>query len=229
MMDSVSYEHPSVNRPLYSFAEADRIARVTSNTSRRWLKGYHFWYDEERREMPPITPGRGKQDAVSFVDLVEVAVIGKLRKRNFSLKRIRQINAYCRLYLQVPRPLVTQKFKVAGQSIFLEEDFDVLVDVGREAGMLAWREVLEPFLEDVEYENELARRWWPLGRDHKVVVDPDYGFGLPIIEGVGVRTEIIAERREAGDSIEEITYDFGVTPDQIEDALLWEKPEDAAA
>jgi len=72
MMDSVSYEHPSVKRPLYSFAEADRIARVSSNTSRRWLKGYHFWYDEERREMPPITPGRGNQDAVSFVDLVEV-------------------------------------------------------------------------------------------------------------------------------------------------------------
>jgi hypothetical protein len=149
MMDSVSYEHPSVKRPLYSFAEADRIARVSSNTSRRWLKGYHFWYDEERREMPPITPGRGNQDAVSFVDLVEVAVIGKLRKRKFSLKRIRQINAYCRLYLKEPRPLVTQKFKVAGQDIFLEDDFDVLVAVGREAGMLAWREVLEPFLEEI--------------------------------------------------------------------------------
>src|SRR5215208_2257168 len=54
MMDSMSYEHPSVKRPLYSFAEADRIARVSSNTSRRWLKGYHFWYDEERREMPPL-------------------------------------------------------------------------------------------------------------------------------------------------------------------------------
>jgi len=179
--------------------------------------------------MPPITPERGKQNAVSFVDLVEVAVIGKLRKRNFSLKRIREINAFCRLYLKESRPLVTQKFKVAGQDIFLEDDFDVLVDVGRDAGMLAWKEVLEPFLEDVEYENELARRWWPLGRDHKVVVDPDYGFGLPVVEGIGVRTEIIAERREAGDSIKEITYDFGVTPDQIEDALLWEKPKDTAA
>ena len=42
MISSVSYEHPSVKRPLYSFAEADRIARVTTNTSRRWLKGYSF-------------------------------------------------------------------------------------------------------------------------------------------------------------------------------------------
>jgi hypothetical protein len=55
MISSVSYDHPSVNRPLYSFAEADRIARVTPNTSRRWLKGYGFWYGGEHRQMPPVT------------------------------------------------------------------------------------------------------------------------------------------------------------------------------
>lgn len=178
--------------------------------------------------MPPVTPGLGEQEAVAFVDLMEVATVSALRKRRFSFKRIRQINAYCRLYLQEPRPLVTQKFKVAGQDIFLDADFDVLVDVGREAGMLAWREVLEPFLEDVEYENELARRWWPLGKKRMVVVDPDYGFGLPVVEGTGVRTEIIAERHRAGDSIDEIAYDFDVTPKQINDALRWEMPKKAA-
>lgn len=228
MVGSVSYEHPSVKRPLYSFAEADRIVGVTPGTSRRWLKGYHFWYDEERRQMPPVTPDLGEQDAVSFVDLMEVAAVSKLRERRFSFKRIRQINAYCRVYFKEPRPLVTQKFKVAGQDIFLDADFDVLVDVGREAGMLAWREVLEPFLEDVEYENELTRRWWPLGKERMVVVDPDYGFGLPVVEGTGVRTEIIAERHRAGDSTDEIAYDFDVTREQIDDALRWEMSKKAA-
>lgn len=227
-MGSVSYEHPSVKRPLYSFAEADRIIRVSPGTSRRWLKGYSFWWGGEHHKMPPVTPGIGEPEAVAFVDLMEVAAVSELRKRRFSFKRIRQINAYCRLYLQEPRPLVTQKFKVVGQDIFLDADFDILVDVGREAGMLAWREVLEPFLEDVEYENELARRWWPLGKKRMVVVDPDYGFGLPVVEGTGVRTEIIAERYRAGDSIDEIAYDFDVTPKQINDALRWEMPKKAA-
>ena len=227
-MRSVSYEHPSIKRPLYSFAEADRIAKVSPGTSRRWLKGYSFWYEGERYEMPPVTPTMDPKEAVAFVDLMEVATIGQLRKKGFSFKRIRQINAYCRLYLKQPRPLVTQRFKVAGRDIFLDEDFDILVDVGREAGMLAWREVLEPFLEDVEYENELARRWWPLGRNRMVVVDPDYGFGLPVVEGTGVRTEIIAERHRAGDSTDEIAYDFDVTPKQIKDALQWEMPKKVA-
>ena len=228
MIGSVSYDHPSVNRPLYSFAEADRIARVTPNTSRRWLKGYQFWYGEERRAMPPVTPGRGEQDAVSFVDLMEVAAVSKLRKKNISYRRIRQINSYCRLQLKVPRPLVTERFKIVGEDIFLAADFNVLLNVGREAGALAWREALEPFLEDVEYENQIARRWWPLGKDRSVMVDPDYGFGLPVVEGVGVRTEIIAERHRAGDSTDEIAYDFDVTPEQIDDALRWEMPKQAA-
>jgi uncharacterized protein (DUF433 family) len=87
--------------------------------------------------------------------------------------------------------------------------------------MQAWDEVLDPFLDTVEYEGEIVRRWWPLGKDVAVLVDPNFGFGLPVVEGTGVRTEIIAERHRAGDSIDEITYDFDVTPKQITDALRW--------
>jgi uncharacterized protein (DUF433 family) len=80
----------------------------------------------------------------------------------------------------------------------------------------------------VEYEGEIVRRWWPLGKDVAVLVDPDFGFGLPVVEGVGVRTEIIAERHRAGDSTDEIAYDFDVTPRQIKDALQWEMPKQVA-
>jgi uncharacterized protein (DUF433 family) len=223
----VSEGQEALHRPRYSFAEADRIARVTPNTSRRWLKGYSFWYDGEHRTMPPVTWTSETKDAVSFVDLMEVATIGKLRKKGFSFKRIRKINATARFYLQTPRPLVTETFKVKGRDIFVDDGFGILVNVGYEAGMQAWDEVLDPFLDTVEYEGELVRRWWPLGKDVAVLVDPDYGFGLPVIAGTGVRTEIIAERKRAGDSTNEITYDFGVTPSQIQDALRWEMPDAA--
>lgn len=225
---SVTYEHPSVKRPLYSFAEADRIAKVTPNTSHRWLKGYSFWYEDERREMPPVTPTVGTKDAVTFVDLMEVATIDKLRKKGFSFKQIRKINATARFYLKTNRPLVTETFKVKGRNIFVDEGFGILINVGHEAGMRAWDEILDPFLDTVEYEGEIVRRWWPLGKEFAVLIDPDYGFGLPVVEGVGVRTEIIAERYRAGDSTDEIAYDFDVTPKQIGDALQWEMPKKVA-
>lgn len=224
MIDLVDQEQPDITRPLYSFAETDRLAGVSRGTSNRWLKGYHFWYSPtERRTMPPITPAPARKDAASFVDLLEVATIGRLKKKGFSYRRIRKIDEYCKLYLRTPRPLVTETFKVRGREIFVEASQGVLLNVGYEAGLLAWEEVLNPFLDDVEYENELVRRWWPMTKEVGVVIDPDYGFGLPVIEGTGIRTEIIAERNRAGDSMEEITYDFGVEPKQIEDALRYEE------
>jgi hypothetical protein len=104
-MESMSYEHPSVKRPLYSFAEADRIVRVSTGTSRRWLKGYHFWYGQERREMPPVTPTRETKEAVTFVDLMEVATIGQLRNMDSAthLRARARRERYVRLTIFLPQ------------------------------------------------------------------------------------------------------------------------------
>jgi uncharacterized protein (DUF433 family) len=58
-------------------------------------------------------------------------------------------------------------------------------------------------------------------------VDPDYGFGLPVVSGSGVRTEIVAERFTAGDAREEIAYDFGLSPAEVKAALRYEMPDAA--
>ena len=226
MIGYQSQGYGPLTRPLYSFAEADRLAGVTRGTSSRWLKGYRYWYtQEERRVLPPITPDPSPREAVSFIDLVEVVAIGKLRERGFSLRRVRQINEYCQLALNAPRPLVTQRFKTDGRDIFVVAETGYLLDVLHGAGTQAWDEVLDPFLDTLDYEEDLVRRWWPLGRAEPIVVDPDYGFGLPVVRGSGVRTEVIAERHMAGDEDEEIAYDFGVDPDEIEPVLRYEMPD----
>lgn len=239
MIDPTNYEIGSrLVRPLYSYAEADRLARVTRSTSSRWLKGYKYWYArhsedwllglEERRVSPPVTPREpDAKYGVSFVDLMEVAAIGRLREKGLSLKRIRQINRYCQLVLGTNRPLVTETFKVRGHDIFVMAGEDYLLNVGAQRGMQAWDEVLDPFLDTVEYEDKLVRRWWPRGKGEPVVVDPDYGFGLPVVAGTQVRTEVLAERSRAGEVPEEIAYDFGVEVFQVRAALRYELPDAA--
>ena len=83
--------------------------------------------------------------------------------------------------------------------------------------------MLEPFLETVDYQDGWAQRWWPAGRSSQVVLDPQFGYGLPVVEGTGVRTEILIERGEAGDSIEQIAADFGVSSGSVRDALNYER------
>lgn len=212
----------SISAPRYSFAEADRIAGVSRGTARRWLAGYTFHAASGQRIlMPPMTSGRAEAEAASFLDVVEIVAIGGLKRAGFSTKAIRQIVQNCQEVLGVARPLTTLRFKVDGREVFVDRG-EILVEVGRRKRMQAWNEVLAPFLVNLDYTDEVASRWWPLGRDVPIVVDPERGHGLPVIEGSGVRTEIIRERAEAGDLVEQIASDFNLDRLEVERALQFE-------
>jgi uncharacterized protein (DUF433 family) len=213
-------------RPLYSYAEADRLAGVSRGTSKRWAKGY--WYRGEwgeRVSQPPITAGSEPEHeaGVSFFDLVGIKAIDGLRRLRFSTRTIRKVVQYCQDELQFPYPLATETFKTDRRRIYIEAGDGRLLEVlGGQRGAQAWDAILDPFLETIDYQNDFARRWWPLGKDELVVVDPAYGFGAPVVVGSGVRTELVAERAEVGDRPEVIAYDFNLTPEQVESALRFE-------
>jgi uncharacterized protein (DUF433 family) len=147
--------------------------------------------------------------------------IGGLKKAGFSTRAIRQFVHNCREILGVQRPLTSLKFKVSGREVFVDQS-DVLLEVGRRKRMQARIDVLAPFLANLDYTQDLVSRWWPLGRDVPIVVDPDYGHGLPVVEGSGVRTEIIRERGEAGDLIQQFASDFNLDCTEVERALQFE-------
>lgn len=55
-----------------------------------------------------------------------------------------------------------------------------------------------------------------------MVIDPEYGFGFPVVAKSGVRTEIILERFRAGDLKEQISADFNIEQVHVERALQFE-------
>lgn len=208
--------------PRYSYADADYLAGTPRGTSKRWVSGYEYTSPRgDRITQPPVTSGILRQGAVSFLDLVEIIATGQLKERGFSLKAIRQIVQNCQDILGVERPLATLKFKTGGCEVFVDAGRH-LMEVGKRKRELAWREILEPFLDSLDYTQGLASRWWPQGRDGTVVVDPNYGFGFPVIRNSGVRTETILERFRAGDEMTEIAEDFNLRPDDVERALRFE-------
>jgi len=212
-----------IARPLYSFAETDRLAGVSRGTSRRWLKGYAYKASDGLIvQRPPITTGIEREGAASFIDLIEVVAIGGLKKLGLTLSEIRKIVTECQADLGYPRPLTSLKFKTDGRDTFVSVG-DHLLGLRRRRGQRAWDEVLEPFLQELDYRDAYASRWWPLGRDKPIVIDPDYGFGLPVVSKSGVRTEIILERSEAGDSPDQIADDFNLDVADVEEALRYEK------
>src|SRR5207249_5700961 len=116
--------------PLYTYSESDFLAHVSRGTSSRWLSGYAYRRDGEIVKQPPVTLGSDAETGVSFVDLIEIVAIGKLKKIGFSLRRIRGIVQNCQQILGVDRPFATLKFKIGGRDIFVPSN-GVLLEVGR--------------------------------------------------------------------------------------------------
>jgi uncharacterized protein (DUF433 family) len=209
---------------LYTNSEADYLAGVTRGTAKRWLSGYAFKSVKGHKiDRPPVTKEVPREESgVSFLDLVELVAIGQLKEFGLNLLDIRRIVDNCQQLFNVNRPLASLKFKVGGAEVFVDEAPGVVVEVLRGRARRAWQDVLEPFLATLDYQEELARRWWPLGRNECVLVDPEYGFGLPVIRGSGIRTEIILERLQVGDSSDQISQDFNIERSDVESALRFE-------
>lgn len=203
-------ERVGVDQPIYTVADIERLARVSRGAARRWF----------------ALTGHPSEHRGSFLDLVEFLVVRQLRHRGFSYRLIRDIALATQHRLKIERPLASAQFKLSGRDIFVQVG-DQLVEVGRRRGQAAWLEVLKPFLETLDYSNGLAVAWWPLGKDRRVKVSPDIGFGFPVVAGTGVRTEIVRERFSAGDAIEVIADDFGLDVGAVEDALRFELRESA--
>ena len=55
-----------------------------------------------------------------------------------------------------------------------------------------------------------------------ITSDPRISGGRPVVANTGVPTSIIAERFEAGESIADLVYDYGLYAEQVETALRHE-------
>jgi len=56
-----------------------------------------------------------------------------------------------------------------------------------------------------------------------VLIDPRISFGKAILVGVGVPTAVIADRNEAGESIDELAQDYGCEASEIAQAIEYER------
>ena len=55
-----------------------------------------------------------------------------------------------------------------------------------------------------------------------MLVDPEVGLGQPVVDGTGVRTEILREQFVTGRTHAQIAADFDVSSELVEKALQFE-------
>jgi uncharacterized protein (DUF433 family) len=201
--------------PAYQVKEVARYAGITPQTILNWQKN-----------QPGMTPTISRRDdgkALSYLQLIEIAVVASLRSAGVSLAAIKEAKEYIGQRLHSEYPFAEYGFKTDGSNILMNLSAfenggakDTLVVVNR-GGQLGWKPILERRLKEFEYRKGKAVKW-NLG--DAISINPQVSFGAPSINGIPTWT--IKGRLEAGESIEEIAYDFSLKASEIKKALEFE-------
>ncbi len=181
----------------------------------------YYWLDEEADGTPlvhRVTPERRGWPSVPFVAVVEAYVLRSLRDLGLRKHKIRDAAEAVRREFGTPYGLATRKIVTDGVDIFLEYADGDIARVDDQQRPI--REVLDGYLRYIgwdsgdEFASTLKLRQYP--DVAPVIIDPRFGWGAPVIEANHVPVEAVVNMWLAGDSLEDVAYEYDLTPEQAE-------------
>lgn len=212
--------------PLYTAAEAGRFLHVPVSTVRAWAFGQGYKVKNEgRRSEPVIGSADRKGRRLSFLNLVELLVLAAIRRHHHvPLPQVRRAINYLKKKFPSPYPLADHQFQTDGLSLFVEK-FGELLNISQD-GQLAMKSLIEAHLRLVERDTTglpFKLHLPGVGKSSlqrtAVVIDPRFGFGRPVLDGKGVRTEVIVERFQAGETMASLADDYSLPVTVIEEII----------
>jgi len=221
--------------PVYSVPEASHYLLAPTATVRSWVLGRSYPTKTGCKFFKPViaVPDTTRR-SLSFINLVEVHVLDALRRdHQVPLDKIRDALDYLRKEFGSEHPLAEERFTTDGLDLFVQK-YGQLINASR-VGQLGMKELLETYLKRVERDAKgVALRLYPFTRKRaseeprSVVIDPFVSFGKPVLAGTGISTAIVAERYKAGESVGQLSADYGRSDLDIEEAIRCELELEAA-
>lgn len=203
---------------IYSVPDVAFLLRLPQQKVRRWIRD--FWdsrlaenYDSK------YSWGEGKNKATNFYTLIEFYVFYQLRELKVSTKKILTAHEEMALHLKTQYPFASSKVLTTGKSILFTLDDGTTIQADK-SKQIVFREIIESFCKKIEFsENELAQRYWPLGKKHSIIVDPHHQFGQPVIDNTNLLAENIYNLYSAGESIQFLSRLYDLKSNEVKDAI----------
>jgi uncharacterized protein (DUF433 family) len=227
--------------PIYALTDAARLTQFCTLTVRRWTAGGHYRYRGEIRPIQGMigcAPRMiGGVPHVTFRQLLSLRLMKGMRAAGLSMRTIRRITLMAAAAAGEPLPMATLRFRADGAEAFaaleplrradpdpppLDED----LPQDESWGIVFTEMVDRALFDDVDWVDGMPARWWPMGREFAVALDPRVAGGMPHIAGSRVRTVLIAgDLRASGGgeaAIPTVAAAHGVTARQVRDAARFE-------
>ena len=218
-----------LNVGIYTVPEASKLTGVSKERIRRWLRGYRS--SLRKKNYSPLwksqLPAIDSKVALGFLDLIEVKFVSAFLDKGVSWPMIHRVREKAaELYPEVSHPFCTKQFVTDGRQVFVDvhnaTGDATLLEIATSQHVFAG--ITRPFLKQLEFKGgTILERWWPLGTDRNVVVDPRKNFGQPTIVTEGVPTRVLAESVKANSSVEEVARWYEIKPQCVKEAVEYEQ------
>jgi uncharacterized protein (DUF433 family)/DNA-binding transcriptional MerR regulator len=212
---------------LYTYSDASRYLGIPISTIKYWRKGRTVTNENRRVQYHPVLTA-AHDSGLTFLDLVELHALNELRKvHGVSLGNIRRALDYSQSALNIPRLLLHEELSTYGRKVFIEYLGEVVNVSG--SGQLAIKRILERYLKRVERDERLIpiKLYPDFGRikedERPVEINPRVAFGKPTVAGTGIHTAVITNRIDAGETVEEVALDYGLSTELVEKIVDYEK------
>ena len=214
----------------YTLAEAARYLRLPPATLRSWVLGRQYPIAEGRGQFPPLLrPASRRPPLLSFANLIEAHVLRSLRtEHGVPVKELRTALAYAEKALGIERLLLRGELRAHAGKVFLDR-YGELIELSA-SGQLAMRRLFDEHLQRIEWDaSKFPVRLYPFvsiaasNGERPIVIDPRIAFGRPVVVRKGVSTSAIAERIDAGESVEDVAADYDLGRSEIEQAIVYER------
>ena len=210
-----------IGHGIYTFSEASKLTGIHVNTLRAWFLGTT---SRQPLGIGDYADAPSGEHIISFLDLIDVLIVGKLRQTGVSLQYLRRIREELIREFETAHPFSCARLLTDGKRVFVhladeygeEELKDILTR------QQAFPEILTPYLEQIDYnpQTQLAHCWHITSG---VVLDPGRSFGKPIIDSAGIPSSILASAFRANDEDADLVADwYSVTAEEVRSAVDFE-------
>jgi uncharacterized protein (DUF433 family) len=214
-----------IGNGIYTIPDLALILQLPPHKVRRWLTD--FYDGRLANGKGAYSWGEGREKATNFLTLVEFYVFYLLREQKLSAGNVLEAHKHMAKELKTAYPFASHKLLVNKKQILYGTDDDTWVRADK-TNQIVIHKMIESFFKKIDFsENDLAQWFWPLGKNHHVVVDPHLQFGQPVINGTNINAATVYSMHESGESISTIGILYDLTEAQVNDAIRFCKREAA--
>lgn len=205
---------------IYTTKDISRILQVPYQKIHLWINKYwdgelgkayegnYSWVVDDTR-------------AVGFHTLVEFYVMMQFAESGVSTRQVLNAHKELSKAFNTPFPFaqkaVLENIRSDGKKIYLSKNGDLITLDGSQQFNLNF---IKWFFKKLEFDDEmLASKYWPLGKQHKIVCDPHHKFGQAVIEGTNIQAEAIYRMYLAKEPVSFIAMIYEISEQKVNDAL----------